>query len=89
MPKYNDFLLCGISSQLKQYLKDFDEIILTTDSDFSDSGLKQSSIIRLGFLAVIPSKKVIGTIGSISRVRHERLLKNLSDYLIGKSTASS
>lgn len=39
MPKYNDFLVCGISSQLKQYIKDFDEIILTTYSDFPNSGL--------------------------------------------------
>jgi hypothetical protein len=25
LPKYNDFLVCGISTQLNQYIKDFDE----------------------------------------------------------------
>ncbi len=84
MPKYNDFLVCGISSQLKQYVANFDEIITPADSDFDMSGLVTSSVIRLSFLAVIPQKKVIGLIGNISSVRHQRLLNNLTDYLLGK-----
>ena len=35
MPRYQDFLICGISSQLKQYIRDFDEIILGDDDDLS------------------------------------------------------
>ena len=27
MPKYRDFLVCGVSTQLTQYLPNFDEII--------------------------------------------------------------
>lgn len=49
MPKYNDYLVCGISSQLNQYLKNFDEMILKSDDDFSSSGLSKDSVIRLGF----------------------------------------
>lgn len=64
-------------------MKNFDEIISITDSDFKSSALTKSSVIRLGFLAVISSKKIIGTIGSISEERHQRLLSNLSNYLVG------
>lgn len=81
MPRYQDFLVCGISSQLKQYVKDFDEIITPEDHDFKASGLIKTSVIRLGFLTVIPSRQIIGSIGSISLARHHKLLQNLSQYL--------
>jgi mRNA interferase MazF len=54
IPPYKDFLVCGVSSQLRQQVKGFDEIISPSDSDFSSSGLETESLIRLGFLAVIP-----------------------------------
>jgi mRNA interferase MazF len=81
MPRYQDFLVCGISSQLKQYVRDFDEIILGDDDDFKSSDLIKVFVIRLGFLTVIPSGQIIGSIGSISIIRHRRLLENLSQYL--------
>jgi hypothetical protein len=31
MPKYGDFLVCGISTQLQQFIPDFDEIIRSID----------------------------------------------------------
>jgi len=46
MPKYQDYLVCGVSTQLRQYVRDFDEIILTTDPDFASSGLLSQSLIR-------------------------------------------
>ncbi len=82
LPPYKDLLICGISTQLHQEVKGFDEIIPSTDSDFRSSGLKASSLVRLGFLAVVPQSKVIGMIGSISVERHKRLQKTLSDYLV-------
>jgi|ERR1044072_1902433 mRNA interferase MazF len=82
MPPYRDVLVCGVSTQLHHEVKGFDEVIRPTDSDFVASGLKTDSLIRLGFLAVLPRKAVIGSIGAISTVRTRRLLKRLSDYLI-------
>ena len=81
MPPFRDFLICGISTQLRQQVKDFDEIISETDEDFAASGLDSDSLIRLGFLLVLPRQQIIGSIGEISAERHQRLLKNLSDYL--------
>jgi mRNA interferase MazF len=84
MPPYRDLLVCGVSTQLHQYVKGFDEIISPTDADFASSGLLSESLIRLGFLAVVSRKSIAGSIGAISPERHKRLLKALSDYLIGK-----
>jgi mRNA interferase MazF len=84
MPPYRDLLVCGISTQLNQQVKGFDEIIAPSDTDFASSGLVAESVIRLGFLAVLPRKSIPGSIGAISPQRHKRLLKNLSEYLIGR-----
>ncbi len=82
MPKYNDLLVCGISSQLSQFIEGFDEIIKSVDFDFKESGLLKSSVIRIGFLSVLPQSSISGAIGRIEDSRHKRLLKNLSDYLV-------
>src|SRR5436190_1884480 len=79
---YRDFLVCGVSTQLDKEVKGFDEVIDVTDEDFKSTGLRITSLVRLGFLAALPSTQIIGTIGSISSSRHKTLLKTLSDYLI-------
>lgn len=82
MPPFQDMLVCGVSSQLHQEVKDFDEAITPDDSDFITSGLIGKSIIRLGFLTVVPQSQIVGAIGSVSSTRHARLLSKLSNYLI-------
>jgi mRNA interferase MazF len=81
MPPFQDYLICGISSQLQQAAADFDEFITPADADFRTSGLKAPSLIRLGFLAVLPPSVFKGKLGSVSAARRQRLLTNLSDYL--------
>lgn len=82
LPPYSDLLVCGVSTQLRQRVADFDELILKSDGDFLESGLKTDSLVRLGFLAVLPQRRILGTIGSVSPERHKRLLERLSDYLV-------
>ena len=81
LPPFGDFLVCGISAQVHQAVPDFDEIIRRSDSDFAASRLATDSVIRLGFLAVIPRSRIVGSIGLVSAQRHERLLIRLSGYL--------
>ncbi len=81
MPPYGDFLVCGVSTQLRQEVAGFDDPIGPGDPDFLVSGLKAPSLIRLGFLAVLPESGLLGAIGSISEDRHERLLERLSNHL--------
>ena len=78
---YRDLLVCGVSTKLNQHIQGFDDIISSTDPDFTLSGLHSESLIRLSFLGVIPRQLVRGTLGSISKERHKRLLERLIDYL--------
>ena len=80
---YRDLLVCGVSTRLNQHVQGFDDIISPTDADFISSGLHAESLIRLSFLGVIPRRLVRGTLGSISEERHRRLLRRLTDYLMG------
>ena len=82
MPPFRDALVCGVSTQTHQLAPDFDELISSQDSDFSGSRLVSDSLVRLGFLAVLPRRNIIGSIGSISSERHKRLLLRLSEYLV-------
>jgi mRNA interferase MazF len=88
MPPYRDLLVCGVSTQLHQYVKDFDELISPADADFKSSCIRTKSLIRLGFLAVLPRHRVLGSIGFISAERHKRLLRKLSDYLTNSTQAT-
>jgi mRNA interferase MazF len=81
MPKYGDFLVCGISTQLRQYVPDFDELIQANDPDFSETGLVKPSLVRLNFLAIVRPAEILGQMGCLSVDRHQRLLSNLATYL--------
>ena len=81
MRPFGDLLVCGISRQLRHRVPDFDEVISPSDPDFASSGLLDTSLIRLGFLALLPASDFIGDIGSISPERHRRLLRHLANYL--------
>ena len=50
---YDDWLICMISSQTHQHIVGFDEIVQESDVDFGESGLKVTSVIRVGRLAVV------------------------------------
>ena len=81
---YEDWLICMISSQLSQGVSSFDEIISKEDRDFSGSGLKFASVIRIGRLAVVNKSILLGAIGEISIERLTRIKNRLSVWLIGK-----
>ncbi len=81
MPPFQDMLVCGVSTQLRQEVENFDEIVALADDDFTTSNLIGKSLIRLGFLTVVPQGRIAGVIGSISPLRHRRLLERLSNYL--------
>ncbi|MFA7241921.1 MAG: type II toxin-antitoxin system PemK/MazF family toxin [Sulfuricellaceae bacterium] len=66
MPPFGDLLVYGVSIQLRQEVPEFDERIEPSDSDFIASGIKAASLIRLGFLAVLPVAGFLGVIGNIS-----------------------
>jgi mRNA interferase MazF len=78
-----DFLVVGISSQLRQEIKGFDFLIREGDVDYKKSGLRSSSVVRLGHLAIVNEKRIAGQIGSLTRVALEKLQKTLGNYIAG------
>lgn len=79
---YPDWLVCGISSKLHHHILGFDELLLNSNTVFADSGLKTSSLIRLGFLTRIPESKMLGVIGFIPAKLHQELLHRLVNFLL-------
>ena len=79
--QYDDWLICVISSQLSQEIPGFDEIITSDDPDFSDSGLKLSSLVRIGRLAVVNKDILIGKIGQVDGLRLSRIRQKLSEWI--------
>lgn len=63
---HDDWLICLISSQLRHEVPGVDEILYDTDSDFADTGLKTTSVIRVTRLAVVSADTLQGTIGSLT-----------------------
>lgn len=57
MLPFRDLLVCGVSTKLHQRVSGFDEVISPADADFVSSGLKLESLVRLGFLAVLPRRE--------------------------------
>ncbi len=78
MPTFDDFLVCGISTQLHQEISGFDEILVANNQN----RLRSDSLIRLSFLAIISASQMSGRLGYIEADMHQLLLKRLSNYLI-------
>jgi mRNA interferase MazF len=81
MPRFGDWLVCGVSTQLHHAVPGFDDTIASTDPDFAATGLTAPSLIRPGFLAVIPASHPLGSIGSLAPERHSRHLRRLAAHL--------
>ena len=79
--KFDDWLICMISSQLHQQLPELDEVITSEDSDFLESGLKLASVIRVSRLAVVSSEILLGKLGKIDQKRLIRIKENIIKWI--------
>jgi mRNA interferase MazF len=80
--EYDDWLICMVSSQTHHAVPEFDEIVREEDSDFISSGLKVSSVIRVGRLAVVEGEVLLGAIGQIGPERLVRIKRHLAEWLV-------
>ena len=78
---YDDWLVCMISTKAQQTVLGIDEAISISDSDFSQSGLKTDSIVRLTRLAVVSDSVFLGTTGEISAERLKNLKNKLANWI--------
>ena len=67
--RFDDWLVCMVSSQLQQAEAGLDELIAPDDADYVETGLKVPSVLRLSRLAVVDGAVLVGAIGEISTAR--------------------
>lgn len=79
---YDDWLICMVSSQQRHYVADFDEMIDEKDDDFALTGLKTTSVIRIGRLAVVNGEILLGSIGQIKPARLLGIKSRLAAWLM-------
>lgn len=82
--RFDDWLVCMVSSQLQQAEPGFDEILMPEDADFAATGLKAPSILRLSRLAVVDGALMAGSIGAIADERLDRIRRKLAEWIKGR-----
>ena len=87
--RFDDWLVCMISSQLHQAEPHLDEILAADDSEFAAAGLKAPSVLRLARLAVINNSLIAGTIGQIGAARLDVLRQRLAEWLVEPPSESA
>ncbi|MDO9424813.1 MAG: type II toxin-antitoxin system PemK/MazF family toxin [Methylobacter sp.] len=84
--KFDDWLICMISSQLHQVIPGLDEIINLEETNFQQTGLKQSSLIRASRLAVVDDDILIGKLGNIDTLRLNKIRGYIAKWLQNSSS---
>ncbi len=79
--RHEDILMAMISSKTHQFIIGFDEFIKETDPDFTMTGLKQTSVIRLSRLATIQKRIIPAKLGEIDEARLTAIYDRLCDFL--------
>jgi len=79
--RHGDLLLALISSRVHQAVPNFDEIIEPDDQDFSQTGLKVRSVIRLGRLATVEAAVIDARLGEVGGFRMVSVHRRLGAWL--------
>lgn len=84
VPPFRDYLVCSLSTQLRSAAPELDLVLDSTDHSFVQSGLRQSSVIRVGMLAMLPSHSIAGTIGQVESSTLRAVFRNLEAFLAAR-----
>ena len=79
--RFDDWLVCMVSSQIQQADAGFDELLVPEDSDYALAGLKAPSVLRLSRLAVLDGALLVGCIGHVNDERLARVRRRLADWI--------
>ena len=78
---WDDWLVCMVSSQVRQANPHLDWVLKAGEEEFSASGLKVSSAFRLSRLAVLDGSLMIGNLGAITDERLHQLRQRLGAWI--------
>lgn len=71
-----------ISSNIDPQIPELDELITPVTSDFMQSGLKVSSVIRASRLAVVNGNILLGKLGQINTERPHKIKQKLTKWIL-------
>ncbi|MHB8766076.1 MAG: type II toxin-antitoxin system PemK/MazF family toxin [Deferrisomatales bacterium] len=78
---YDDWLVAMVSTQLRQAVEGFDEVIAEGHEDYGSCGLRTTSVVRIARLAVVQSELLVGAIGEICASRLTRIRERLTAWI--------
>jgi len=83
--KWDDWLVCMVSSQVRQANASLDWVITPSDEEFEASGLKVASAFRLSRLAVLDGSLMLGQLGVVTDERLHQLRYQLGSWIVKNS----
>ena len=83
---YDDWLICMITTHLHHENVGIDEVIKKSDPDFSRTGLKFTSLIRITRIAVVSASIIEGGIGCIPHSRLELIRARICQWISDENT---
>jgi mRNA interferase MazF len=78
---FGDWLICMVSTQLHQKSEGLDLVLQRKDADFSVTGLKADSLIRIGRLAVVEERGFELSLGRLADFRLREAQESLVRWL--------
>lgn len=79
--RHSDLLLALITSRSHQIVAGFDEVIEPFEADYTLTGLKTRSVIRLARLVSVETSVINARLGNISKKRLLMIRQKLVDWL--------
>ena len=77
----NDIIVCFISSKKPRRLAPADIFIKKTERDFEKTGLKVDSVVRVGKIATLDKKIVLGELGEVNTTTRKNINNKLKFVL--------
>jgi mRNA interferase MazF len=78
----DDWLVCMVSSRIRQADPDLDWVLHPVDPEFASTGLKVASVFRLSRLAVLDGALLLGHLGEIPDDRLCDIRGRLARWLV-------
>ncbi len=78
---YQQWLACGISSNLDNQSSDWDERVSHGSPDFAATGLHRESLIRLSYLQGVSEVLIQGVVGEVDPAVVRRLCDRLATHI--------
>jgi mRNA interferase MazF len=78
---FDDWLVCMISTQTRHQIKGLEVVLHETMLDFTKTGLKKESLVRVSRLAVVDSNVFTGKLGSLPTMTFEDIKTRLANWI--------